>query len=134
MLFAPGDFSCYTFELPWRYNRPSVSCIPEGIYKVEMRLSPKFGFTYWVKGVKNRSYILIHSGNYAGDVNKGLKTHVNGCILLGQKFGILGEQRAILNSRVMVRKFINHMSSKPFTLKIERTMPLPEPPAEIKFM
>jgi hypothetical protein len=99
-----------------------------------MRLSPKFVFTYWVKGVKNRSFILIHSGNYAGDVSKGLKSHVNGCILLGQKFGILGEQRAILNSRVIVRKFINHMSSKPFVLEIERTMPLPEPPAGLNFM
>lgn len=130
MLFA-SDFACYTFELPWRQNKSNISCIPTGTYNVEMKLSPKFGFTYWVKSVENRNTILIHSGNYAGDVHKNLKSHTNGCLILGSKFGLLENQRAILNSRITVRKFINYMESKPFVLEISRVMPLPDPPAEL---
>jgi len=48
-----------------------------------------------------------------------LKSHVLGCILLGSQLGYLAGQRAILNSRVIVRRFINHMDSKPFVLEIE---------------
>ena len=111
-------FMCKTLELPWRENRQSISCIPSGEYNVVIRKSPKYGSTYWVTKVPNRSYILIHAGNWAGDTKKGFKTHVNGCILLGKKHGFLSDQRAILNSRVTVRKFRNTMVDKPFLLKI----------------
>lgn len=119
MLITSG-FKCSTFELPWKGNQRNISCIPVGTYNVDMRMSPKFGFVYWVRGVKDRSYILIHSGNYAGDTSQGKKSHVNGCILLGDKFGILGNQRAILNSRVTLRRFLNHMNRKPFILEISK--------------
>jgi hypothetical protein len=135
MLMAPGGFKCSTFELPWKGNQRNISCIPVGTYNVEMRMSPKFGFVYWVKRVPDRSYILIHSGNFAGDVSKGKRTHVNGCILLGEKFGYLNNQRAILNSRVYLRKFINHMNKKPFILeisKISRVMSPGSPGLEIE--
>ena len=67
----------------------------------------------------NRTYILIHSGNYAGDKSKGFKSHVMGCILLGKKSGYLGGQVAILNSRIMVRAFMEHMNYEPFILRIQ---------------
>ncbi len=118
MLVTDSGFTCYTLELPWRNNQRSISCIPPGNYKVEVRVSPKYGKVYWVRKVPNRSYILIHGGNYAGDKNKGLKTHVAGCILLGKKHGQLGDQRAILNSRVAVRAFTNHMMFDPFMLNV----------------
>lgn len=111
-------FSCKTMELPWRNNKPQISRIPAGEYEVVIRESPKFGLTYWVRNVPNRSYILIHSGNFAGDKEKGFKTHVYGCILLGQKHGWLGEQRAVLNSRITVRRFMQHMGNGKFKLKI----------------
>jgi len=113
-----NNFSCYTLELPWRDNRQSISCIPPGEYKVIQRISPKYGKIYWVTKVPNRSYILIHSGNYAGDRSKGYKTHVAGCILLGQKMGTLGGQKAVLNSRVTVRKFMNYSGMQPFNLHV----------------
>jgi len=81
-IFVSTTFSCKTLELPWRNNENQISCIPPGTYNVEIRRSNKFGKTYWVKEVPNRSYILIHSGNYAGDKTKGFKTHVQGCIYL----------------------------------------------------
>ena len=118
-LLVSGDFNCRTLELPWRQNTRQISCIPPGEYKVEIRLSNKYGRVYWVRRVPNRTYILIHSGNYAGDKSKGFKSHVMGCILLGKKSGYLGGQVAVLNSRVAVRNFMEEMEYEPFKLRIQ---------------
>jgi hypothetical protein len=117
MLVMAG-FNCYTLELPWRDNQKSISCIPDGEYEVIQRISAKFGKIYWITNVPNRSYILIHSGNYAGDISKGYKSHVQGCILLGQKIGTLAGQKAVLNSRITLRKFMNYTNMQPFKLTI----------------
>ena len=117
MLVTDG-FDCKTFELPWRDNKKSISCIPEGSYNVKMRISPKYGKVYWVSDVPNRSFILIHSGNFAGDTSKKFKTHVNGCILLGKNRGLLAGQLAVLNSRITVKRFQNKLQLQPFTLNI----------------
>ena len=53
-----------------------------------------------------------------GDPTKNLKTHTMGCILLGEFMGFLGRQRAILNSRVTVRLFMEHMNYEPFILNV----------------
>lgn len=118
-LLVAGDFNCRTLELPWKNNQKQISCIPPGEYDVEIRLSNKYGRVYWVRHVPNRTYILIHSGNYAGDKLKGYRTHIMGCILLGLKSGFLGGQVAVLNSRVAVRAFVNEMDYEPFRLKIQ---------------
>jgi len=118
-LLVVGDFECKTLELPWRDNQPQISCIPAGTYDVEIRLSNKYGRIYWVRKVPNRTYILIHSGNYAGDESKGFKTHVMGCILLGKTMGFLGGQRAVLNSRITVRAFMEELNYEPFQLRIQ---------------
>ena len=116
-LFTEG-FNCYSLELPWRDNQRNISCIPADTYETIIRQSPKFGTIYWVLKVPDRTYILIHSGNWAGDVDKGFKSHVNGCILLGKSMGYLAGQRAILNSRITIRAFMNRMENKPFNLHI----------------
>lgn len=118
ILITSDGFECKTLELPWRDNIQTFSCVPSGEYIVKIRVSPRFGKTYWVTNVPNRSYILIHQGNYAGRKDKGLKTSVAGCILLGRIHGFLGGQRAILNSRISVRAFMNHMNHQEFHLKI----------------
>lgn len=117
-ILATDGFFCKTLELPWRENKRSISCIPSGIYKTVIRQSPKFGSVYHVTNVPDRSFILIHSGNFAGDVSKGFKSNVNGCILLGKDHGYLGEQRAVLSSRITIRKFQSFMKNKPFELHI----------------
>lgn len=71
-------FECKTMELPWKNNAPYVSCIPAGIYKVKKHDSPKFGRSFHVLNVQNRSEILIHRGNYNRDTL--------GCILPGMDF------------------------------------------------
>lgn len=118
-MLVAGEFNCRTLELPWRENKKQISCIPAGEYDVEIRLSNKYGRVYWVRHVPNRTYILIHSGNYAGDTTKGFKSHVMGCILLGKKSGYLGGQVAVLNSRVAVRQFVEELNYEPFKLSIQ---------------
>lgn len=117
-MIVTDNFVCKTLELPWRENKRSISCIPSGKYNVVIRKSPKYGSVYWVQDVPNRTWILIHSGNWAGDTEKGFKSHVNGCILLGKKHGWLAKQRAILNSRVAVRGFRNILVDKSFELNV----------------
>ena len=117
-MLVAEDFNCKTLELPWRDNQKRISCIPPGEYDVEIRLSNKYGRIYWVRKVPDRTYILIHSGNYAGDTSKNFKSHVMGCILLGQKRGFLGGQVAVLNSRITVRRFMEEMEYEKFKLTI----------------
>ena len=79
-LFVNGERFCDTLELPWKDNQRSISCIPEGQYKVRIRL-PRESATrdymhLLVKDVKDRDYILFHIGNTAKDTR--------GCILVGQ--------------------------------------------------
>lgn len=112
------DFKCFTLELPWRNNEKNISCIPAGTYDVTIRISPRFGRVYWVLKVEGRTYILIHSGNWAGDVEEGLNTHTNGCILLGTKRGYLAGQRAVLLSRKAIRQFIEKLQGYNFKLHI----------------
>ncbi|MCP3942757.1 MAG: hypothetical protein GY710_14905 [Desulfobacteraceae bacterium] len=97
-------FSCFTLELPWRDNRPNISCIPFDTYPLGWRVSKKWQ-AFHVQKVPNRSYILIHAGNFAGAVKKGFKTHVQGCVLLGRRMGRIQGQRAVLVSRATVRQF-----------------------------
>ena len=118
MLITSDGFTCMTLELPWRENQRSISCIPAGEYETKIRVSPKYGEIYWVTKVPNRSWILIHSGNWAGDTEKGFNTHVNGCILLGKRHGWLRDQRAVLSSRITVRAFMRHMKNEKFLLKV----------------
>ena len=113
-----NDFKCHSLELPWKDNKRSVSCIPDGSYLVKPRISPKYGEVYWVSDVPGRTFILIHPGNWAGDTSKGFKSHVNGCILLGQQRGLLAGQLAVLNSRITVKRFENKLQMQPFTLNI----------------
>lgn len=68
-------FQCYTLELEEDCNAVRDDCIPRNIYNVEKRYSTKYKHHFHVVDVPNRSYILIHSGNY----NK----HTLGCILVG---------------------------------------------------
>jgi hypothetical protein len=118
-LILPEGVFCNTLELPWRENRVGRSCIPCGEYDVVVRRSPRFGDVYHVQHVPGRSWILTHSGNLAGDVDKGYLSHVEGCILLGKNFGTIAGQLAILVSRPAVREFMHRTGGDPFRLLVE---------------
>lgn len=118
ILTLPDGSTFHTLELPWLNNETGKSCIPPGTYKAEMRDSPKFGTVYEVKGVPNRSAILIHAGNTAGNVDRGLKSDVQGCILLGLGRGRISNQSAVIESKPALAAFMQKMGGRPFTLNI----------------
>lgn len=70
-------FNCVTLELPYRDNKRQISCIPKGTYRANAGISDKRGQVIYIKGVPNRTGVLIHIGNYSKD------TH--GCILVGER-------------------------------------------------
>ena len=119
MLVTDGGW-WYALELPWRQNRRNVSRIPSGEYGCEWTYSPTFRkHLYLVSPVRNRSGIRIHAGNWAGDAAKGLRTHVQGCILLGQRTGLLQGQPAVLGSQDALTQFEEVMGRRPFQLTIQ---------------
>lgn len=91
-LFLNKESFCDTLELPWRDNQRSVSCIPEGIYKVRLRLPRESATRNYIhlliKDVPNRDYILLHIGNTAKDTR--------GCILVGK-----GSQQDIVHNSTL---------------------------------
>ena len=90
-----------TLEPPWKMNARNVSCIPSDGYRCTFMArssSGKYRNVYHVQRVGGRSGILIHNGNVA--------RHTLGCILLGTRRGWLNRQRAVLNSRSAMRKFV----------------------------
>jgi len=117
-IVGPG-ITLLTGELPWRENRPSISCIPEGFYRVEWTWSPRFRrFMYLVDGVVGRSGIRKHSANLMGDAALGYKSQLNGCIALGERLGWLDMQKAVLLSAPAVRRFEEAMNHRPFILEV----------------
>ena len=100
-LFINGESFCDTLENPYINNERNVSCIPEGQYKVRLRL-PRESATrdylhLLVQDVPNRSYILFHIGNTAKDTS--------GCILVGN-----GRQQDVVeNSRLAMDLLIKEI-------------------------
>lgn len=107
-----------TGELPWRDNHTGVSCVPAGTYQVKWDPSPKFGFKYELFGVPHRTAILIHAANHMGDVSKGLKSELNGCIALGTGTVVLDNQKAVTGSRKAVAEFEELMGGQLFEITI----------------
>lgn len=91
-LFINGERICDTLENPWVDNQRNISCIPEGVYPVRLRL-PRESATrdylhLLVQEVPNRDWILFHRGNTAKDTS--------GCILVG-----LGSQQDFVSNSVL---------------------------------
>jgi len=72
-----SGLSLVTLELPWLDDRPAVSCIPAGVYKVQWTSHPLHGWVYQVENVPGRSAILIHSAN--------IPEQLLGCIAVGEQ-------------------------------------------------
>lgn len=101
---------CVTLENPWIDNKPMVSCIPSGQYICNVIDSPKYGKSFEVKEVPNRTHILFHKGN--------IEKNTKGCILLGQYFGFYKGEPAVLNSTKTVEYFHSLMNGEAFKLNI----------------
>lgn len=119
-----GNEHTFTMELPWRDNRPQLSCIPKGEYTCKIVQSPKFGKVYEVKNVPNRGNVLIHSANVAGDSTLGFDTQLHGCIAPCLKLGLMRNSHGVMQaaglvSRPALTQFMRWADSKPFTLRIQ---------------
>lgn len=79
-LYLNGETIAKTLELPWKENKRSISCIPEGTYQV-IKQPPKQDRPYpyfRLPNVPGRSGILIHRGTEPA--------HSKGCILVASRF------------------------------------------------
>jgi hypothetical protein len=90
-LLDGNKFICFTLEEPWKDNQKSISCIPEGEYICKPHVGTKYKDVWNISNVKDRSAVLIHSGNTTLDIE--------GCVLVGSSRGIVKGLPAVLNSR-----------------------------------
>ena len=95
---------CLTCEDPWSGNQANVSCIPDGVYLCGRVLSPKFGETFEVLRVTDRTHILYHRGNTAED------TH--GCILLGEQYERMAGAWGISRSGEAFKEFMARLTGQ----------------------
>ena len=91
-LFLNGEKICDTLENSWQDNQRNISCIPEGVYPVRLRLPRESASRDYlhllVQEVPNRDWILFHRGNTAKDTS--------GCILVG-----LGTEQDVVHNSVL---------------------------------
>lgn len=116
----------YTAELPWRDNRPGISCIPAGEYTCKWIFSPHHNRKlYHVQNVPGRTDVEIHRGNFAADTekinpynNEHFRSDVEGCILLGLSAEKIMGQMMLLQSSRAIDMFEKEMEQADFLLKI----------------
>lgn len=71
-------FSSLSLERGWQDNKPRISCLPLGEYKVKLEYSDKFKRLLWeIKGTEPRTECKFHAANYW--------YQLNGCISLGRE-------------------------------------------------
>ncbi|KUJ73914.1 hypothetical protein AVO42_00390 [Thiomicrospira sp. XS5] len=121
MCAATGQHICYLMELPERDNLPNISRIPAGRYLVKYLArsgSGKYHDVYHITGVPDRSGILIHGGNFAGDTELNYRTDSWGCVLTARRIGAIGGQVAGLASRAALRKLHKFTNKQDFYLEV----------------
>lgn len=111
-------FECFSLELPWKDNKPDVSCIPAGEYLVVPYTSSHLGKIYKICDVPGRTDERIHVGNWAGDASMGYKSDSLGCIFLGLGNKDLDGQMAVNSSKAALEKLKEVMNYEAFKLKI----------------
>ena len=103
------EIFCCTLEPRDEENQSNISSIPVQQYICELKPTnlssiKNLGITstYEVMNVSGRSAIKFHPGN--------TDSNTQGCILLGEKFGLLKGDRAVLNSGNTFLRFIAILS------------------------
>jgi len=105
-------YECKTLELEQDRNAVRDDCIPKGTYQVIKRYSPKYKNHFHVLDVPNRSYILIHAGNY--------NRHTLGCILVGNAhIDINNDGYKDVTSSKVTMKELNKILPEKFELTIK---------------
>lgn len=100
-----------TLEPPWRNNLSNLSCIPAGKYLCRRVRSTRFGWTFQVQDVPERTHVLFHRGNAPEDTE--------GCILVGEEFSGTWDKPRIASSERGFMEFMNLLNDEQeFTLRI----------------
>ena len=113
-LFLNGERICDTLELPWVDNQRNISCIPEGVYPVRLRLPRESASRDYlhllIQDVPNRDLVLVHIGNKSSDSR--------GCVLVG-----LGSQQDFVSNSTLAMdlliKEILHLGGENINLIIK---------------
>jgi len=102
-------------ERPWRGNKKEISCIPSGTYTCKRYISKRFGETFEVTEVPNRTYILFHVGNFP-------EKDSHGCLLVGSS--LMPNAPAVASSKNAMTKFREILKDvESFELRIQETYP-----------
>jgi len=102
-------------ERPWRGNKKEISCIPSGTYTCKRYISKRFGETFEVTEVPNRTYILFHVGNFP-------EKDSHGCLLVGSS--LMPNAPAVASSKNAMTKFREILKDvESFELCIQETYP-----------
>lgn len=112
-----GDTTLHSLERPWLGNKPFVSCIPEGVYRLRKRESGvmnrstggEFPIGWEVTNVPDRTFIMIHPANFVWELN--------GCISLGLGSAVMPDkhkkwQQAVTRSRDAIRTFMDLLEAQ----------------------
>lgn len=94
------EYVAKSLERGWRNNQNRVSCVPPGVYTLQLEHSPRFRKKLWeLKGVPGRAECKFHAANYW--------KQLNGCIALGNKhLDINGDgDPDVTSSRLAMAKF-----------------------------
>ena len=113
-LFLNSERICDTLELPWVDNQRNISCIPEGVYPVRLRLPRESASRDYlhllIQDVPNRDLVLVHIGNKSSDSR--------GCVLVG-----LGSQQDFVSNSTLAMdlliKEILHLGAENINLIIK---------------
>ena len=100
VMTLPSGLEVYTVECPWKANKVSISCVPDGVYSLIKRPSgvvtrtsgEQYTEGWEVTEVPNRTYIMIHPGNWPHNFE--------GCIGVGSSFRILNDRNNVARNAV----------------------------------
>jgi hypothetical protein len=102
-------------ERPWRNNQQEISCIPPGTYTCKRYVSQRFGETFEITEVPNRTYILFHVGNFP-------EKDSHGCLLVGES--LMKGHSAVASSKVAMARFRETLKDvESFTINIRDSVP-----------
>ena len=113
-LFINGERICDTLERPYFNNQRNISCIPEGVYPVRLRLPRESASRDYlhllIQDVPNRDLVLVHIGNKSSDSR--------GCVLVG-----LGSQQDFVSNSTLAMdlliKEVIHLGAENINLIIK---------------
>lgn len=98
-------FTCKTMELPWKDNKPQISCIPTGTYPIRvLENSPAFKYKHLsIDNVPNRSGVKIHVANYV--------RQLRGCIAVGKSHADIDSDGVIdvTSSVTTLKELLQHV-------------------------